>query len=99
MRMRKERTLPDGDAWLVLRPEQIQVAARYDELPEADGIDGVVADVAFRGTGFAYGVNVDGLDAPVKAEPEQTVQCKPIAVGTPVTLTWSSDAGCLLPRT
>jgi hypothetical protein len=55
--------------------------------------------VAFRGTGFAYGVNVDGLDAPVKAEPAQTVQCKPIAVGTPVTLTWSSDAGCLLPRT
>jgi ABC-type Fe3+/spermidine/putrescine transport system ATPase subunit len=101
MRIRTDRALPDGDAWLVLRPEQIQVAARTDEgaALEGCGIHGVVADVAFRGTGFAYGVTVDGLDAAVKAEPALSVQCKPIAVGTPVRLTWSSDAGCLLPKT
>lgn len=100
VRIRTDRVLPDRDAWLVLRPEQIQVTARGARTqPQACGIDGVVADVAFRGTGFAYGVNVEGLDAPVKAEPALAVQAKPIPVGTPVTMTWSSDAGCLLPRT
>ena len=100
MRIRTDRVLPDGDAWLVLRPEQIQVTARGEGIAaEGCGIDGVVADVAFRGTGFAYGVTVDGLDSPVKAEPALSVQAKPIAVGTPVRMTWSSDAGCLLPKT
>ena len=100
IRIRTDRVLPDRDAWLVLRPEQIQVAARGEGTPlDGCGIDGVVADVAFRGTGFAYGVHVEGLTAPVKAEPALAVQAKPIPVGSRVTMTWNSDAGCLLPRT
>ena len=82
-----------GSAWLVLRPEgvQVQVAA------EGPGLPAVVRDVAFRGVAFSYQLAVDGLDDPVKAEvpagPEH-----PLDIGSQVQVTWQGDAAIILPR-
>jgi ABC-type Fe3+/spermidine/putrescine transport system ATPase subunit len=81
----------DGAAWLVLRPEVVDVHP-------ADGTDslrGVIRDLSFRGTGHTYRVVVQGLDEPLKAE----VSGGPtLALGTEVSLTWDADACRLLTR-
>jgi ABC-type Fe3+/spermidine/putrescine transport system ATPase subunit len=80
-----------GAAWLVLRPESIQVESG------GDGVTASVRDVAFRGTGFSYRLEVDGLDELIKAEvaagPEH-----PIELGTEVTVVWPAEAAIILPR-
>ena len=78
-----------GPVWLVLRPEVVGVT------PGADGpFVGTVGDVAFRGAGFAYRIDVAGLAEPVKAEVSGGA---PIAVGTPVTLRIDPGSCLLLP--
>ena len=80
-----------GPAWLVLRPEVISV-----ETPgEGDLVRGVVRDLSFRGTGFTYRVDVDGLNEPLKAEVSGG-QAHPI--GAEVALSWAADASRSLPR-
>ena len=81
----------DGPAWLVLRPEVISV----DPPGEHDRVRGVVRDLSFRGTGFTYRVDVDGLDEPLKAE-VSSGEAHP--VGAEVALSWAADASRSLPR-
>jgi ABC-type Fe3+/spermidine/putrescine transport system ATPase subunit len=80
-----------GPAWLVLRPESIDVAA------SGKGVEAVVRDVAFRGTGFSYRLEVAGLDDLVKAEvtagPEH-----PIELGEKVTVSWPAESAIVLSR-
>jgi spermidine/putrescine transport system ATP-binding protein len=84
-----------GSAWLVLRPEAVQVA-RLDGEPAADELTGSVRDVAFRGTGFQYRIAVDALETELKAEaPASTPE---IAVDERVTVDWTPSACWLLPR-
>lgn len=52
----------DGPGWLIVRPEAVRLDA-----PEA-GVPGRVVDLAFRGTGHAYQVEVQGLAEPFKVE-------------------------------
>ena len=85
-----------GACSVVLRPEQIQVTADTAGAA-AEGLTGVVADVAFRGTAFGYGVQVPGLPKLVKAEPAIRGEQQPLEVGTRVRLTWSADSGRVLP--
>lgn len=85
-----------GGASVVLRPEQIQVAPDEDA-GTAEGLVGVVADVAFRGTAFGYGVDVPGLSKSVKAEPAIRGERVPLGVGTRVRLTWAAGSGRVLP--
>ena len=51
-----EPELPTGDAWLVLRPEVVRLAGRRRRGPER----GTVRDLAFRGSGFGYRLEVAG---------------------------------------
>jgi len=52
----------DGPCWLVVRPETIALGAA------GAGIRGEVVDVAFRGTGTAYRLRIEGLEEHLKVE-------------------------------
>ena len=58
---------------------------------------GVVRDLAFRGAGYSYRVEVAGLPEPVKAEMPAEFGA-PFGVGSEVAVTWDLDACGLLPR-
>ena len=79
-----------GPAWLVLRPEVVGVVSG-----SAGPLVGTVADVAFRGTGFSYRVEVPGLADPVKAE---VAGGTPLVVGATVSLQIDPASCLLLPR-
>jgi len=84
-----------GPAWLVLRPEAVRVAGSgADGVPDA--LTGVVRDVAFRGTGFSYRIELPALGVHVKAETRAAVT--PHAVDDPVVVEWDRDACWLLER-
>jgi spermidine/putrescine transport system ATP-binding protein len=76
----------------VVRPEVVRLGAVAD-----GGMRGVVRDVAFRGSGFACQLNVEGLAEPVKAELSAESDAPP-ALGSSVGIAWDSEAVCLLPR-
>ena len=80
-----------GAAWLVLRPEVV----RLRPASGAGGLQGVVQDLSFRGTGHSYRVAVERVEAPLKAE---VSGIEPIDLGTAVELSWDPDACRLLPR-
>jgi ABC-type Fe3+/spermidine/putrescine transport system ATPase subunit len=87
--------LPAGPAWLVLRPEAIQVV---QSVPAGFGsLDGRIEDVAFRGTGFTYRISVDGVAERIKAE-VAAGGVGPVELGTPVVLAWDPASCRLLPR-
>jgi ABC-type Fe3+/spermidine/putrescine transport system ATPase subunit len=85
---------PVGPAWLVLRPENVSVAAGS---PDAGGLGAVVRDVAYRGTAFSYQLEVPGLEEPIKAEVAVTPE-HPLEIGSEVTVRWSGETAILLPR-
>jgi ABC-type Fe3+/spermidine/putrescine transport system ATPase subunit len=87
-----ESALAPGPGWLVVRPEVVRLGA-----VAGGGMRGVVRDVAFRGSGFACQLNVDGLAEPVKAELSAESGTPP-ALGSSVGIAWDSEAVCLLPR-
>ena len=87
-----EAELQPGPGWLVVRPEVIRLGA------VAPGeLHGVVRDVAFRGSGFACQLDVEGLAEPVKAE-LPTESATPPTLGSSVGIAWDPEAVCLLPR-
>ena len=81
-----------GLAWLVLRPEVVRLAAG-----DGGGMHGVVHDLAFRGAGYSYRVEVAGLAEPLKAEMPAELG-PPFAVGRDVSVGWDVRACGLLPR-
>jgi ABC-type Fe3+/spermidine/putrescine transport system ATPase subunit len=83
-----------GPAWLVLRPENVQVQAAAEV---EHGLSAVVQDVAFRGVAFSYQLAVAGLDDPVKAEVPAGAQ-HPLEIGSEVQVAWDGDAAIILPR-
>jgi len=85
-------TTSAGAAWLVVRPEVMRLAAGSGE-----AMRGVVRDLAFRGAGYSYHVEVSGLSEPVKAEVPAGVGA-PFGVGSEVAVTWDLNASGLLPR-
>ena len=85
---------PTGPAWLVLRPEALRVV---NGAAGSDAIPGVVRDVAFRGTGFSYRIDLPQLDGQVKAEP-RAGSSSPHFVDDAVGVEWDADACWLLPR-
>jgi ABC-type Fe3+/spermidine/putrescine transport system ATPase subunit len=89
---RRPDGLGTGPAWLVVRPEVVRLAQDRDA-----GVPGVVRDLAFRGTGFSYRVDVPGLPDPVKAE-MSAESAPPVDVGSDVRVSWDSAACGLLPR-
>ena len=84
-----------GPAWLVLRPEAVRIAG-----PGANGVpdalSGIVRDVAFRGTGFSYRIELPALGVHVKAETHAATI--PHEVDEPVAVEWDGDACWLLKR-
>jgi ABC-type Fe3+/spermidine/putrescine transport system ATPase subunit len=84
-----------GPAWLVLRPEAIQLVG---SVPAGHGsLEGTVLDVAFRGTGYTYRLRIDGLESEVKAE-TPAAGGLPVDVGSRVTIAWDPAACTLLAR-
>jgi ABC-type Fe3+/spermidine/putrescine transport system ATPase subunit len=81
-----------GPAWLVLRPESIRVEAKA-----AGGVPATVRDVAFRGTGFTYRLEVAGLDDLLKAE-VAAGDDHPYELGSEVTAAWAPEAAIVLSR-
>jgi spermidine/putrescine transport system ATP-binding protein len=84
--------MPPGPAWLVLRPEVVRLAR-----DGASGVRGTVLDVAFRGSGFSYRVEVPGLPDPLKAEMSSEATYA-LEVGSEVAVLWDAGACGLLPR-
>jgi len=84
--------LSAGAAWLVLRPEVVRLAAR-----DGGGMHGVVHDLAFRGAGYSYRVEVAGLAEPLKAEMPAELG-PPFGVGSDVAVGWDVSACRLLAR-
>jgi ABC-type Fe3+/spermidine/putrescine transport system ATPase subunit len=83
-----------GPAWLVLRPEALRLS-RVDGTTNG-GLTGRVADLAFRGTAYAYRVDVPGLVEALKIEAQG--DDAPLAVGDAVAISWGPDAARLLAR-
>lgn len=79
-----------GRAWLVIRPEAVRLGA-----PDV-GVAAEVLDLAFRGTGYAYQLRVEGLDEPFKAEVADTAQ--PRAIGERVGILIDPSSCVLLER-
>jgi len=80
-----------GPSWLVVRPENVQLGA-----PIGNGsLLGTISDVSYRGTGFAYRIDIAGLPEPLKAE---VAGGRPLTVGDPVAVAWAPSAACLLAR-
>ena len=78
-----------GPVWVVLRAESLQLQAGRGP------IDGTIRDVAFRGTGYSYRVEVAGLPTLL------TVELAGPAIGTVGdlrSLSWDRDSAVLLPR-
>jgi ABC-type Fe3+/spermidine/putrescine transport system ATPase subunit len=84
--------LSTGPAWLVVRPEVVRLTRNGDS-----GLRGTVRDLAFRGTGFTYHVDVPSLPDAVKAE-MAAGSAPPVEVGGQVTVTWEPESCGLLPR-
>jgi ABC-type Fe3+/spermidine/putrescine transport system ATPase subunit len=84
--------LAAGPGWLVVRPEVIRLGA-----VAGDAMRGVVRDVAFRGSGFACQLDVEGLSEPMKAELSAESGAPP-ELGSVVGIAWDSEAVCLLSR-
>ena len=80
----------NGPAWLVLRPEALRVQPA--DAAANGGMEGRVADLAFRGTAYAYRVDVPGLAETIKVEAPG--DGAPLAVGDAVRVTWGPDAAC-----
>jgi ABC-type Fe3+/spermidine/putrescine transport system ATPase subunit len=80
-----------GPGWLVVRPEVVRLRA------PTEGMRGVVRDVAFRGSGFACQLEVEGLSESVKAEVSAESRTPP-ELGTAVGIAWDTSAVCLLSR-
>jgi ABC-type Fe3+/spermidine/putrescine transport system ATPase subunit len=89
--LRRPDGLGRGPAWLVVRPQLVRLAQNGDA-----GVPGVVRDLAFRGTGFSYRVDVPGLPDPVKAE-MSAESAPPVDVGSDVRVSWDPAACRLLP--
>jgi ABC-type Fe3+/spermidine/putrescine transport system ATPase subunit len=87
-----EASLSTGPGWLVVRPEVVRLAAG-----PAERMRGVVRDVAFRGSGFACHLDVEGLAEPLKAELSADTG-RPPELGTAVGIAWDPAAVCLLSR-
>ena len=85
-----------GPAWLVLRPEVIRLSAR----PGTNGpaLTGTVQDVAFRGAGFSYRIEVPALEELLKVETAAEGGI-PYELGSEVVVTWDRGSCSLLPRT
>ena len=87
-----ERRLPAGDAWLVLRPEVVRLGA-----PDGAGLRGTVRDLAFRGSGFGYRLEIAGLAETLKAEVPAEAG-RPHELGSDVVVEFDPDSCVLLPR-
>ncbi len=92
-RVRPPMTVPPGGAWLVVRPEVVRVSAGGN----GAGLRGTVRDLAFRGSGFTYRIEVEGLGEAVKAETGGDPRTA-FAVGSAVSVEWDPAACTLLPR-
>jgi ABC-type Fe3+/spermidine/putrescine transport system ATPase subunit len=81
-----------GPVWLVVRPQLVRISRDRD-----GGLRGVVLDLAFRGTGFSYRIEVPGLPEPLKAE--LAAEGAPaVDVGSEVAVSWEPTSCALLPR-
>jgi ABC-type Fe3+/spermidine/putrescine transport system ATPase subunit len=90
---RNEAGAGPGPGWLVLRPEVVRLAAAG---AAADGVRGTVRDLAFRGAGYSYRIEVAGVDELLKAEvPAETA---PFALGSEVAVLFDPGSCGLLPR-
>jgi spermidine/putrescine ABC transporter ATP-binding subunit len=83
-----------GSGWLVVRPEVVRVGPDVDDV---DAVRGVVRDLAFRGSGHSYRIEVDGLPELLKAE-VASEHGAPVGIGGSVNVTWDAGACRLLPR-
>ncbi len=81
----------DGPGWLVLRPEAIEIVAAG-----GGGVAATVVDFAFRGAGYAYRVEVAGIDESIKVEVAASHQ--PFAIGDSVSIMIASASCLILPR-
>jgi len=84
----------DGAAWLVLRPEAVSVTE-----PSAcgNGLTGTVRDLAYRGAGYSYRIELPGVPELLKAE-VVAANARPFPIGSRVRVSWEPAACNLLPR-
>jgi ABC-type Fe3+/spermidine/putrescine transport system ATPase subunit len=81
--------LPPGPAHLVVRSEEVELAAGGE-------LSGTVVDMAFRGKSIALVLAVPSAGIEVKADVPARI-ARGLAVGDPVVFGWDAEAGSLLP--
>lgn len=84
-----------GAAWLIIRPEILRLASQTADAQPS--VQGIVRDLAFRGSGFSYEIEVADLPEPIKAEMPAEFAA-PFSVGGRVRVVWDADACRLLNR-
>ena len=95
LRVPNPRGVRPGTGWLVLRPETIDIR---DAAPPGYGtVTGVVRDLAYRGTGWSYRLEVPGITHLLKAE-TPSANAMPRGVGEEVTACWDPQLAGLLPK-
>lgn len=88
------RSIDEGPAWLVIRPEVVRLELEEPDHPAA--LTGTVLDIAYRGSGYSYLVDVPGLEEPLKAE--MSAERDLFELGAKVAVRWGPDAVRLLTR-
>jgi ABC-type Fe3+/spermidine/putrescine transport system ATPase subunit len=80
-----------GSAWLVVRPTSVRLGAGSGPL------EGIITDVAYRGSANSYVIDVAGLPEPIKAEIAGEDQARHVP-GKRVSLDWDPHSSICLFR-
>ena len=87
-------SLKPGPAQLIIRQEAITVAVPHSLDP--CGFKGTIRDFAYRGSGYAYQIEVDGLPELLRAEVPASGN-KPFGIGSRVSSPWSQNTSLIQP--
>ena len=91
---RQAGSLKPGPAQLIIRQEAITVAAPSSL--DRCGFKGTIRDFAYRGSGYAYQIEVEGLPELLRAEVPASGN-KPFGIGSRVSLAWSQNTSLIQP--
>jgi ABC-type Fe3+/spermidine/putrescine transport system ATPase subunit len=89
-------SIEPGPAWLMLRPQAVRLVP--SETNGQGGPQGIVADLAYRGTTYTYTVAIDEMAEPLMAEIAVGAH-EPIEVGDRVEVRWEPGAARLVRST
>ena len=91
--------MPEGRVTLAVRPEKLQIGEQPPAQRGDNHLQGRLIAQAYRGDRNHYYVEVDGLSKPLAVAAQNVTRyaAGDSLAGRPVWVSWSADAGVLLP--